>query len=201
MIAFVKGKLSKKTPESVIIETNGIGYGIFISLNTFYKLPAHGEEISLHTYTHVREDCLQLFGFSNENEKRLFHLLRGVAKIGPRLALNILSGITPIELREAILSGDQFRISQVPRVGKKTAERIILELKDRVMDIPVPLAERVPVDDRFRKEVDDALEALLVLGYSKKVAENALSKILAGSSENLSVEILIRNSLSFISKT
>src|SRR4030042_2159839 len=134
MIAIVRGKLARKAPESVIIENHGIGYEVFISLNTFYKLPGQGEELSLLTYTHVREDCLQLYGFLDDGEKKLFHLLLGVSKIGARLALNILSGITPAELKEAILSGDQFRLSQIPRVGRKTADRIIVELRDRVKD-------------------------------------------------------------------
>jgi Holliday junction DNA helicase RuvA len=192
--------LDKKTPDRAIVNTGGIGYEVFITLNTFYKLPDAGEDIFFLVYTHVREDTLQLFGFLDENEKRLFHLLLGVAKIGPRLALNILSGITAGELKEAIMRGDQYRINQIPRVGKKTAERIIVELKDKVKDVPVGPVESLIPDVSRGKEIDDVLEALLVLGYSKKEAEKGLSKALAESGDQSTVEKLLKESLRILTK-
>ena len=190
----------KKSPESVIVTTGGFGYEVFITLNTYYKLPDAGEEISYLIYTHVREDMLQLYGFLDENEKKLFHLLLGVAKIGPRLALNILSGITPVELREAIMRGDQYRISQIPRVGKKTAERMIVELKDKVNKLAASTIEPLASDKGHHREIDDVLAALLVLGYSRKEAEKGVSKALAGFNDRVSVEKLLKESLRMLTK-
>jgi holliday junction DNA helicase RuvA len=201
MIASVRGILKHKTPETVIIEVNGIGFEIFISLNTYYKLPDVGETYGLLTYTHVREDCLQLYGFRDENEKKLFHLLQGVSKIGPKLALNILSGTTPEELRDAVLRADYLRISQIPRVGRKTAERIIVELRDKIKEIPAVAGVSIPVADALRNRVDDAIEALMVLGYARKDAESALGKVLAktgSQDDNLTVESLLKQSLNIL---
>lgn len=195
MIASIQGTIQRKTPESVVIGTNGIGYEIFISLNTYYKLPDAGNDVFLITHTHVREDVLQLFGFLDEHEKRLFHMLMGVAKIGPRLALNILSGITPVELKDAIIRGDQYRISQIPRVGKKTAERIIVELRDKMKTVVVQAGDLRHVPDGARKAVDDVMEALLVLGYSRKEAEKGIHQALSKAPEGFTVEILLKESL------
>ncbi|MBW2142880.1 MAG: Holliday junction branch migration protein RuvA, partial [Deltaproteobacteria bacterium] len=135
MIAHLKGSVFRKTTESVIIDANGIGYEVFVPLSTFYNLPDEAGSVSLHIYTHVREDILALFGFHTKLEKNIFLMLIFVSGIGPKLALNILSGMGPQELLEAIARGDSLRLQAIPGVGKKTAERIALELKDRALKV------------------------------------------------------------------
>jgi len=132
MIAFLSGQLRFKSPEYSIIDVQGVGYQVVLPLSSFYELPPLKEEIHLHIYTHVREDALSLFGFLTLLEKKLFLLLLGVTGIGAKLALNILSGISAPELYQALATADSQRVQRVPGVGKKTSERIILELKDRV---------------------------------------------------------------------
>ena len=131
MIAHISGPIFSKTTQSVIIDANGIGYEVFVPLSTFYTLPDRGEKASLQIYTHVREDALTLFGFKTKLEKDLFLMLISISGIGPKLAVNILSGIGPRDLVDAIALGDTLRLQAIPGVGKKTAERIALELKDR----------------------------------------------------------------------
>ncbi len=178
MIAHLKGQLLIKTPESIIIDAGGIGYEVFVPLSTFYNLPEKYENVSLHIYTHVREDALMLFGFQSQLEKSLFMMLISVSGIGPKLAVNILSGIGPQELLEAIANGDAVRLRSIPGIGKKTAERIALELKDKACKLTgfqdIPTAPK-PVQIRDTL-TDDALSALVNLGYSTKVAEHAVQK-------------------------
>jgi len=196
MIAHLKGSVFRKTTESVIIDANGIGYEVFVPLSTFYNLPEEAGSASLHIYTHVREDILALFGFHTKLEKNIFLMLISVSGIGPKLALNILSGIGPQELLEAIARGDSLRLQAIPGVGKKTAERIALELKDRA--IKVLGQEKVPVphipEGADRHLIDDALSALLNLGYSAKSANPALEKARSTVKE-MTLEGLIREAL------
>jgi len=135
MIAFLQGALKEKSASAVVIMSGGVGYEIFIPLSTFYALPEEEKEVSLHVKTILRDDSMQLFGFLTRAEKETFLLLNSVSKIGPRLALNILSGITPTELVQAIIQKDVPRLNSVPGVGVKTAERLILELKDKVSQL------------------------------------------------------------------
>ena len=128
MIGRLRGQLVKRDPAQVILDVNGVGYRVFIPLSTYYRLPERGADVLLHTATHLREDALHLYGFLSEQERSLFDLLRGVTGIGPRVAINILSGITAEELSAAIGRGDLVRLSAIPGVGRKTAERIVLEL-------------------------------------------------------------------------
>ena len=132
MIAYLTGILYSKNPQWITVETAGVGYQVFIPLSTFYQLPDEAEKVSLHVYTHVREDTLQLFGFQTEREKDIFLLLLSVSGIGPKLALNILSGIGLGDLLGAIVRADSERIAAVPGVGKKMSQRISLELKEKV---------------------------------------------------------------------
>jgi Holliday junction DNA helicase RuvA len=196
MIAHLNGHLLKKTTQSVIIETGGIGYEVLVPLSTFYKLPEKDERVSLHVYTHVREDAFLLFGFYTTLEKDLFLMLISVSGIGPKLSLNILSGIGPQDLLMAMASGDAGRLQAIPGVGKKTAERIALELKDRASKVlsrqeipmlPLPEAE----DKGF---IDDALSALVNLGYPAKSAKSAIEKA-HSSVKEMSLEGLIREAL------
>ena len=133
MIAHISGTLAQKVPGEIVVDVNGIGYQVFIPLNVFYRLPEIGARIALQIHTHVREDALQLFGFQDAAEKQIFLLLTAVSGIGPRLALNILSGIASEDLARALKESDQVRLVAIPGVGKKLAERMIVELKDKLM--------------------------------------------------------------------
>jgi Holliday junction DNA helicase RuvA len=199
MIAHLSGQLFKKSTQSVIIEAGGIGYEVFVPLSTFYTLPEAGERVNLHIFTHVREDALILFGFYTRLEKELFLMLISVSGIGPKLSVNILSGIGPEELLKAMGRGDAVRLQAIPGVGKKTAERIALELKDRASQIlgreEIPLE---PVTEAADKRlIDDSLSALLNLGYSRKSAGRAIEKAQSVIKE-MSLEGLIKEALKIL---
>jgi Holliday junction DNA helicase RuvA len=177
MIALIRGQLIEKEPGAVIVETQGIGYRVFVSLSTFYDLPEANQGVRLHTYTHVREDVFQLFGFSTFLEKEIFQVLIGVAGIGPKLALNILSGIAPAELIASLQAEDVARLTTIPGVGRKTAERLIFDLKEKIGKIAV--REETPKEDKRKKDrlVEDVVSALVNLGYRKNQAEAVVEKI------------------------
>jgi len=199
MIAFLKGILLKKTTETLIIDNGGIGYEVIAPLSTFYALPEEGEQVSLHIYTHVREDAFILFGFNTALEKKIFRLLISVSGIGPKLATNILSGIGPDVLLEAIAIGDLIRLQSIPGVGKKTAERMVLELKDKAQKVGTDLAlpsSKVQIF-KDRTILDDALSALLNLGYSAKAAKMAVDKAISNVKE-VSLEGVIKEALRFL---
>lgn len=201
MIAQVHGTLISKNPESAIIDTGGIGYQLYIPLSTFYKLPDENETVSLFAYTHVRENIFQLFGFKTKIEKEIFLLLISVSGIGPKLALNILSGIGPDELLSAIVESNCQRISDVPGVGKKTAQRITLELKEKATSLSSGIETR-PVktfEVENREMFDDALSALTNLGYNNKSAKNAIEHVLRDNND-MNLEELIRMVLKALSK-
>lgn len=196
MIAHLTGILFSKNPQSVIVDTAGVGYQIFIPLSTFYQLPDEMEKVSLHVYTHVREDMLQLFGFQTEIEKKTFSLLISVSGIGPKLALSILSGIGLGDLLSAIVRADSERITAIPGVGKKTSQRITLELKEKASylseEIEVPPREKVEIKN---KEIfDDALSALINLGYPSKSAKRAIENVLRKDNE-INLETLLKEAL------
>ena len=196
MIAHLKGSVFRKTTESVIIDANGIGYEVFVPLSTFYNLPDEAGSASLHIYTHVRDGILALFGFHTKLEKDIFMMLIFVSGIGPKLAVNILSGIGPQELLEAIARSDSLRLQAIPGVGKKTAERISLELKDRALKVlgqEEASALHIP-EGEDRQLIDDALSALVNLGYSAKSAKPALEKARDTVNE-MTLEGLIREAL------
>jgi Holliday junction DNA helicase RuvA len=196
MIAHLKGFLQKKTTGTLIIDNSGIGYEVIAPLSTFYALPEEGEQVTLHIYTHVREDAFILFGFKTILEKKIFRLLISVSGIGPKLAVNILSGIGPDMLLEAIAVGDIAKLQSIPGVGKKTAERIALELKDKAQkvgtDMKLPPARVTTPGERT--VLDDALSALTNLGYPAKSAGRAVEKAASGL-EEISLESLIKEAL------
>jgi holliday junction DNA helicase RuvA len=196
MIAFLKGILLSKTPNRVVVENYGIGYEVFVPLSTFYELPDLQEKVNLHVHTHVREDALTLFGFQTLLEKQIFALLIAVTGIGPKLATNILSGIGPDELLQAMTRGDAARMQSIPGVGKKTAERIALELKEKALKLSgevAPLsAFAVPHDENELYE--DALSALVNLGYSAKAAKDCVEKARTRLEEP-TLEVWIREAL------
>lgn len=176
MIARLSGILEDKAPDELIVNVGGVGYLVYVSLQTFYRMPGLGERVSLHIHTNMREDALQLFGFLDEQEKASFLLLKGVSGIGPRLALNILSGIPVDDLEEALRASDVTRLVAIPGVGKKTAERLVVELREKVgagiggASGAFPGAES-PVSS-------DAVSALLNLGYRQPQAEKAVQNAL-----------------------
>lgn len=196
MIARLTGMLLSKNPQWAVVDAGGVGYRVFIPLSTFYQLPDEMQKVSLHVYTHVREDMLQLFGFKTELEKETFMHLISVSGIGPKLALNILSGIGLEDLLGAIVAADPERIAAVPGVGKKTSQRITLELREKVtqisQDMGVLPKERLEVT---HKEVfDDALSALNNLGYPARSARKALEHVLRRDGD-VDLETLLKEAL------
>jgi len=176
LIAHLRGRISEKHPNRVVVDVSGVGYDVFVPLSTFYGMGEAGSDIALRIHTHVREDALQLFGFATSLEQELFERLIGVSGIGPKVALAVLSGIEPKELIRAIERGDLARLTAIPGVGKKTSERIVLELKDR---LPRVSADIVPVmgdgDEKPIAVRDDVLSALVNLGYHRPLAEKAVA--------------------------
>ena len=177
MIAQVRGRLIQKGPGSVVIEASGLGYQIFVSLTTFYDLPELEQSVILHTHTHVREDALKLFGFSTPLEKELFQILIGVTGIGPKLALNILSGIRPEELLQSLDQRDMNRLQAVPGIGRKMAERMVVDLQEKARKIESKWA--LPPQEKLALEgvAEDVISALLNLGYKKGQAEKAVEMV------------------------
>jgi len=196
MIAHIKGLLQKKSTSAIIIDNGGIGYEVITPLSTFYSLPEEGNEVSLHVYTHVREDAFILFGFLTELEKTVFRLLISVSGIGPRLGINILSGIGPEELLDAISSGDVAKLQSIPGVGKKTAERLALELKDKALKVRGD-REAQPGFISIQRDqgiFDDAFSALVNLGYPSKAAKSAVEKA-CSSVKDMTLEGVIKEAL------
>jgi Holliday junction DNA helicase RuvA len=187
MIAHINGKLIQKLPNAVIVDVGGVGYELTVPLSTFYDLGEPGSEVSLRAYTYVREDALQLYGFRTEREKKLFLLLIGVSGIGPKLAITVLSGLSSEELIQAIRSNDLARLVGVPGVGKKTAERMIVELKDKVASILPPgldvHLQTGVVANAGEAMREDVISALLNLGYPKAVAEKAVLGVMKDTPE------------------
>ncbi|MBI2962513.1 MAG: Holliday junction branch migration protein RuvA [Deltaproteobacteria bacterium] len=191
MIARLRGWLRERTPEEVVIDVGGVGYQLFVSAQTLAALPAEGEEVELLTVTHLREDALQLFGFAEAAERMLFQMLQSVSGIGPRLALGILSGMPVEELREAIRRRDLVRLTRIPGVGKKIAERLSLELADKLLALP---AERAPRRDAALGDVGTrAVSALINLQFRPAEAERAVEGALAAGFTTL--EEVVREAL------
>lgn len=173
MIAFLKGVLIEKSANRIVLDVGGVGYEVQIPVSTYYELGDPGESASLRIYTHVREDALALFGFLDSREKLLFTQLIQISGIGPKLGVTILSGLPPDEFVEAIRDGDLARLNGIPGVGKKTAERLILEMRDKLLDWGGErLGEALP--DSAGKVKADVISALVNLGYSRKEAEKRM---------------------------
>lgn len=175
MIASLNGILLSRAPDLTIVEVSGVGYKVSVSQQTYSKLPAPGEKIFLFIHTSVREDDISLFGFLEEEEKKIFQKLISVNGIGPKLALTILSGIPPQDLVEALHREDLSRLTAISGIGKKTAERMILDLKDKLEDM-LSCAPSIPTTGP-RKIFEEAVSALTNLGYTRSIAERALSKM------------------------
>lgn len=179
MIALLRGELAYKSIDHVIVDTGGVGYRVFIPLSTFYAIPDDGE-VRLQVYTHVREEALLLFGFSTLMEKEMFVTLINISGIGPKLALNILSHIPVVDLQGAVLAGDVKRLAALPGIGKKTAERLVLELKDKlgaVAGAAVPAQPAAAAARNIGDPLADVLSALVNLGYKEPQARKALEAL------------------------
>lgn len=201
MIASIQGNLVFKSPNYLIIDVGGIGYQVFVPLSSYYYLPKVGDIIKLNIYTHFREDAIQLYGFLSNEEKDLFLSLIGITGIGPRLALNILSGISPSDLRRAISEGNLVMLNAIPGVGRKTAERLILELKEKIG--PVQGSE-INIQEKG-SIYEDALSALINLGYKKSQAEEALKHFTSNtrrieSQSETTVEQMIKEALRILQR-
>jgi len=193
MIAHLRGKLLAKHPNQAIVEAGGVGYDVNISVPTFSDLPASGSDVSLYIYTHVREDQIALYGFRHSAEKQLFEKLITVSGIGPKLAITILSGMPADEMIAAIRGNDLARLTKIPGVGKKTAERMVLELRDK---LPAEKGQEQAAPTALSATEQDVLSALINLGYQRTVAEKAVSSI----RNNGSFEALFREALAQLSR-
>ena len=198
MIARLSGKLAVKNPDEIIVDVGGVGYQVLIPLSTFYELPERGESLSVLIYTVVRENAIELYGFLTAQEKAVFKLLLGVSKIGPKLAQNILSGISAEDLKTAIISGDILKLNAIPGIGKKTAERIILELKDKV---PKAEAAGQEVTALPGDIFDDVLSALLNLGYRRTASERAVKRAINEAGRDANLEEVLRLALKYLAGT
>ena len=182
MIAFLRGRVLDKQPNRITVDVQGVGYEVHVPLSTYYDVGEEGGEIALRVHTHVREESIQLYGFLTTLEQQLFERLIGTSGIGPKLAIAVLSGIDSAELVGAVQRGDVARLTSVPGIGRKTAERIVLELKDRLASLVVPagaVAAASPAD-RLRA---DLLSALQNLGYHRPLAEKAVDAALRGAGD------------------
>ncbi len=194
MIGYLEGELIDKSPGQIVLRVGGVGYQVLIPLSTFYALPEPPAPLSLRIHTRIQEDALNLYGFNTPEEKELFLSLLGIPRIGARMALNILSGINPQDFTRALAAGDVKRLAGIPGIGKKSAERILLELKDRQAATPSPWRPAAPED----RHLADALSALLNLGYPKSQAEKALEA--ARNQGALSLEDLLRQALKALAR-
>ena len=206
MIAHLRGKLLTKHPNQIVVETCGVGYEVNISVPTFSELPANGSEVALHIHTHVREDVIALYGFLRPAEKQLFEKLMTVSGIGAKLAITILSGMAADEMAAAIRGNDVARLTRIPGIGKKTAERMVLELRDK---LPASAGAASPVVPPISAIEEDVLSALVNLGYQRAAAEKALASAVkhsvgkgdGGKSEKSgSFDAFFRDALATLSK-
>ena len=182
MIARLAGRLARKSPEALIVDVHGVGYRVLVSLTAFGALPAEGEAVTLGIHTHLRENALELFGFTSDAEQALFGALITVSGIGPRMALNILSGLPAEQLIEALAGGNVARLVAIPGIGKRTAERLVVELQDRVRKLA---AAATPSPEAVGSGDAEAVSALVNLGYRAADAERAVRAVTAAGAREL----------------
>ena len=198
MIAYVKGKLDTKTNTFVIIDVQGIGYRVFMPSKSIENLGVIGEEVKIYTYYYVREDNISLYGFSSNEELRMFELLISVSGVGAKSAITMLSEISPSSFALAVITDDISKLVKIPGVGKKTAARIILELKDKLKtEMAIERQEEVNVAIKNDTNVNEAIAALQVLGYSRKEIEKVIEKI---NVKDLEIEEIIKEALKYLSR-
>ncbi len=200
MISHLRGKLVQKNPTEIVIDVNGVGYLVNIPLSTFEKIDKLDGEVSILTYLHVREDAMVLFGFATEAEREIFRMLISVSGIGPKIAQGILSGISTNDLREAVLINNIDVLTSISGVGRKTAERIILELKNKIGKLEVAESTVTPTSHQLKAR-SEAVIALMSLGFNRSSAEQAIRTVLSEStSKDLPVEELIKRALHHTNK-
>lgn len=176
MIGYIKGRLLSKAPDSILVDIGGVGYEVYVSLNTFYELPSVGSEVELFVHTYVREDTFQLYGFISREEKMTFLDLITISGVGPRVAIQILSGITPSELKQTVVEHNVKRLQKIPGIGKKTAERILLELKHKFKSLRKDVSTEEYPDFTGDSVFGNAVSALVNLGYKPHEAKKAVSR-------------------------
>jgi holliday junction DNA helicase RuvA len=201
MIARISGTLIQKNVQSLVVDTQGVGYRVTVPLSTFYELPELGAAVVLHIYTQVREDAISLFGFLTPEERDIFEVIISVSGIGPRLAINILSGISASDLMTAIIQGDLKRLVGIPGVGKKMAERMVLELKDKILKMhPTRAVPAVSAGSRrLEALMEDALSALINLGYKNVAAKEAVDQVVRDCPpERVSLDVVLKGALKIL---
>jgi Holliday junction DNA helicase RuvA len=194
MIAYLKGIILQKKPGEVVVETAGVGYLLVIPLSTYFKLGEPGDQVELRVYTHLTDNSLQLYGFLTSEEKSIFQKLITISGIGPKMAINILSGIGPRELEEAVGETNVTRLSMIPGIGKKTALRIIMELADKIEK-----KEKV-LSRKDSKEKEDLISALVNLGFRRKESERVVDQTLSSLGPQAEFDVLLRECLKRISR-
>jgi Holliday junction DNA helicase RuvA len=195
MIAHLRGRVLEKTPNRVVIDAAGVGYDVTISVASFSGLPAEGSEVALFIHTHVREDALSLYGFLRRDEKRVFERLIGVSGIGPKLAITVLSGIAADALVAALRGNDITSLTRIPGVGKKTAERMVLELRDKLEGF-----EAAPTAPPASRMEEDVVSALVNLGYQRGASEHAAKRAIEKSGDSAPFEQVFRQTMSLLQK-
>jgi Holliday junction DNA helicase RuvA len=196
MIAHLRGRLLVKHPNQAVVETGGVGYDVTISVPTFSELPGPGSEVALHIHTHVREDLIALYGFLRSTEKILFEKLITVSGIGPKLAITILSGMAADEMVGAIRGNDIARLTRIPGIGRKTAERMVLELRDK---LPEPGPTAMPAVPLLSATEEDVISALVNLGYQRAAAEKVLILVKKNNKDGL-FDAMFREALAALSR-
>ena len=201
MIAHLQGVLAVKTVERVVVDVHGVGYQVVVPLSTYYALPDLQEHVMLLTTMYVREDTMRLYGFATPEEQEMFELLISVSSVGPRLALNMLSNLTAPDLRQAIAQAETRRLQAIPGVGRKTAERVVLELQDKMAALALTTAGQSPLlvtaDDQVMRDV---ISALLNLGYRQQEAEQAVRTARAKQNGSLTLEALLKDALQALAR-
>lgn len=195
MISYVRGVLDHKEPNRVIVDVNGVGYEVFVPLSTYQELPAIGGQVKLHTHHHVREDSMNLYGFLSSEEKEVFEMVLSISGVGSKVALSILSSMSVDEFRRAVAQGDMKALTKIPGIGKKSAERMVLELKDKI--------GKVRIDERMLRileaeSTNDAVSALLSLGASQSAAEYAVYRAERLLGEEAKIEDLVSQALKLL---
>jgi Holliday junction DNA helicase RuvA len=201
MIARLQGTLVSKRVEGIVVDVHGVGYQVLVPLSTYYILPEVEHSVTLLTTMHIREDAWRLYGFATQEEQALFELLVSVSSIGPRLALNMLSSVAPSDLQQAIVGADIRRLQAIPGIGRKTAERVILELKDKIIHLtlaPTGQAQMAPTaDDQL---LDDVVSALLNLGYKRAEAEKAVQAVRRKQDGTMALQTLLKDALQLLAR-
>ena len=201
MIAHLQGLLAAKTVERVVVDVHGVGYQVVVPLSTYYALPDLQERVMLLTTMYVREDTMRLYGFATPEEQGMFELLISVSSVGPRLALNMLSSLTATDLRQAIAQAETRRLQAIPGVGRKTAERVVLELQDKMAALALTTTEQSPfVVTTDEQVMRDVISALLNLGYRQNEAEKAVRAARAKQNGSLTLEALLKDALQALAR-